>query len=781
LEPRKESALSAQLRALAVVALLVVAAAASIAWSRPPAPLPATAAATTFSAARALEHVEAIAKKPHPLGSAADADVRAYLLARLAALGIPAEVQEATVVQTRYGNPADGWPAAVGTVKNVVARTRGTQGGEGTPALLLMAHYDSVSMAPGASDDGAGVATLLETARALAAQGPTVHDVIFLFTEGEEDGLLGARAFIHHHRWKPDVRMVLNFEARGDRGPVFMFQTTGGNGALVRALAGAVAHPMGASITGEIYKRLPNDTDLTEWLATDVQGMNFANIAGFDRYHSPTDTPANLDRGTLQQHGDYAVAMARRFADGDLSPPREPDAVFFDLGPLFVRYPASWAAPLSAAALALALALAWLAVKRGHAKPAGLALGATLALLPVILATLVAWAAWVLLAVVHADYTFFPATSEAPQRYYFVGFAALGATVALLAYVFLLRRLRVAELAAGTAVVWGLIGALLAFQLPAAAYLVTVPLLFAVVPQLAATATARGLEDTRALPASLLAAAAALPLVGLFPLADVAMMVRGASLSPVAALVTAMAMSFAVPTVYFVLLAGRGAPPLLAAAAALLGLVLGAFTPSFDAADPRSDTLFYAVDRDADKAYWATSDAAPDAFTGTVLGGAIKGPLPSFFFLHPDRVLLRREVPAVAGVGDAASVVAVSGEQPGRKVLRVTPPPGADLVAVFVDASAHVKHAWVNGEPLPPLAKGGVAFYYPGAPQDGFDLALEGTGADAVKLRVVARTLGLPEGAGARPPELMPRAGTLPPWDDLAESDQTIAVKTFDL
>ena len=51
-----------------------------------------------------------------------------------------------------------------------------------------MAHYDSVPFGPGAADDGAGVVTLLETARALKAGPPLKNDVIFLFTDGEEAG-----------------------------------------------------------------------------------------------------------------------------------------------------------------------------------------------------------------------------------------------------------------------------------------------------------------------------------------------------------------------------------------------------------------------------------------------------------------------------------------------------------------------------------------------------------------------------------------------------------------
>jgi len=65
------------------VALLLLCAALVLFASRPPAPLPATAAPTVFSAERALRHVQMIAQRPHPNGSAELVRVREYLVAQL--------------------------------------------------------------------------------------------------------------------------------------------------------------------------------------------------------------------------------------------------------------------------------------------------------------------------------------------------------------------------------------------------------------------------------------------------------------------------------------------------------------------------------------------------------------------------------------------------------------------------------------------------------------------------------------------------------------------------
>ena len=64
-------------------------------------------------------------------------------------------------------------------------------------AVALVAHFDSDPTTPGANDDAAGVAAILETARVLLSGPPLRNDVILLFTDGEEPaprfGLPGLR------------------------------------------------------------------------------------------------------------------------------------------------------------------------------------------------------------------------------------------------------------------------------------------------------------------------------------------------------------------------------------------------------------------------------------------------------------------------------------------------------------------------------------------------------------------------------------------------------------
>jgi len=64
-----------------------------------------------------------------------------------------------------------------------------------------MAHHDSVQVSFGGNDDGSGVSTLLEIARALTSGAPPANDVVFLCTDAEQACLCGAESFVARNRW----------------------------------------------------------------------------------------------------------------------------------------------------------------------------------------------------------------------------------------------------------------------------------------------------------------------------------------------------------------------------------------------------------------------------------------------------------------------------------------------------------------------------------------------------------------------------------------------------
>ncbi|HEX7886821.1 MAG TPA: M20/M25/M40 family metallo-hydrolase [Phenylobacterium sp.] len=314
---------------------------------------PAGAPTTAFSAERAFAYVNVMAAAPHPMGSPENGRVRDALVSRMARLGLSPQVRPGVAIETPK------WASDRvfgGSVENIVGVLPGRD--RGAPALALMAHYDSVPGSPGAADDAIGVATTLETVRALKARGPPARDVMVVITDGEEGGLLGANHFFRRDPLSKHVGLVINAEARGSSGRVNMFQTSPENGGLIDLFARTARHPASSSLSVLIYEKMPNDTDLTETLRAGIAGMNYAIIGRQFDYHSPSATPANLDRGSLQDMGTQVLAAAGKVAFDTGLPERAPNVVYSNvLGDVVVGYPA-WFGWLIVVAVAVLMALA---------------------------------------------------------------------------------------------------------------------------------------------------------------------------------------------------------------------------------------------------------------------------------------------------------------------------------------------------------------------------------------------------------------------------------------
>ena len=298
-----------------------------------PRPAPADAPSTSFSASRAMTDVRTLGGAPHPLGSAADAAVRDQLVVRMRELGLSPRIQRASSFAV-FGTQLGG-----GVVDNVVGVLPGRD--PSAPALALMAHHDSVPGSPGAADDTAGVATALEIARAIKAMGVPRRDVILVITDGEEAGMLGARAFFAKDPLAAHIGYVINLETRGGGGRTLMFETSPRNGGDVALLRRTAYAPNSNSLDVLIYRAMPNDTDFTVAKAYGEVGLNYAFIGRQFDYHSPSSTPAALDQGALQHMGAQVLPTAAALAFGPL-PPRAPDLVYSDLFGLgVVAYPPS--------------------------------------------------------------------------------------------------------------------------------------------------------------------------------------------------------------------------------------------------------------------------------------------------------------------------------------------------------------------------------------------------------------------------------------------------------
>jgi len=362
-------------RHLPALAALLLAMILTVVGTTTPWPTPAGRPAGEFSASRAMADVRVIGTRPHPAGSPADGELRDWLAGRLSGLGMTVRVDQFAADQAHIARNID-WGAPADrphTLVNLIAVLPGRD--RSLPAVALMAHHDSVASSPGAADDGAGLAAILETVRAVASGPRPARDLVVIFTDGEEIGLDGARRFFRGMPQPADpmrdhIGALINLEARGGGGRATLFQTATHNGEAVALAARAIHHPGGSSLAVFLYRVLPNDTDLTEALQWDNDGSaaayNYAFIGRPGLYHSPKATPDRLDRGSLQDIGGQVLDLTRALLAAPALPRPAPDLVFFDaFGFAMVTMPI-WTGWVLLALAAVAIGAVWQQRGRGR-------------------------------------------------------------------------------------------------------------------------------------------------------------------------------------------------------------------------------------------------------------------------------------------------------------------------------------------------------------------------------------------------------------------------------
>ena len=347
-----------------------------------PRPVGPDAPATAFSTSRAMVDVREIAQRPHPLGSADHARVRQHLVVRMTALGLSPTPFEGPLSpeSIRRSERRGQNPAGVGyTAVNLVGVLPGRD--PAAPAVLVMAHYDTVPGSPGAADDSAGVASVLEVVRAIRARGLAERTLVVLFTDAEELGLDGARIFFGGHPLRDRIGAVVNLEARGGGGRAMMFETGPGNAQTVtlfaRAAGQATGGPASSSLGVFVYEQMPNGTDFTIPRARGIPGVNFAFIGRPEQYHSAAAVPAALDQGSVQHIGSQALETTDALLRAPALPVASGNMVYSDILGWFVlmHSPATgWLLLVLTAALG-GLA-AWRVGRRSVLSPADLGRGA---------------------------------------------------------------------------------------------------------------------------------------------------------------------------------------------------------------------------------------------------------------------------------------------------------------------------------------------------------------------------------------------------------------------
>jgi hypothetical protein len=732
------------LLAVVVIALVLLLVVAGITPLGAPRPLPAGAPAALFSAGRAMDLLRRVAASPRPVGSPQSRRVRALVLERLGALQLSPHVQVAAVV-----SPLD--PRVAATVHNVVARLPGRSS---TRAVLLVAHLDSVPVSDGAGDNGAGVVTLLEVARALRAGPAPRDDVIFLFTDAEENGLLGVRAFLRDDPWAYAAGVVLNVDDPGSSTPALMYETSPGNGFLVRQFFAAAPHPYGSSLMYEVARRQPIITDFRRFLGAGMAGMSFGALDGPGAMDTGYDTVAAYHPASLQHQGETVLATTRRLASLDLWDLHRADVVYFDaVGSVGVVYGRGWVPVFAALAVAVFVAAAVVAARRRLLTADGLAasLVATIAMLGVAMA---------LLALIWSMYRsayeqrVWTQTGVVVSDLYRLGLVLLAAAAVVACYGVALRRLRPWDLAVAALVWWAVACVVVSLTVPGASYLVTWPLMAAGLGL--AAAALLGDEGHASFAGIAVSVAGAAPGLVLLSSSTYLLLLSAGLKQVVTVLAVWLACGLLVLPLAVVWRALRfWLPAALVVVGAVVLFSVGSAV-AFDAEHPKFTSVFYR--QGVRSAEWQIVDRV-DAWTQQfMLPLAVAQFSPSYFPQIGSRTTFAAAAPdaRLTPVRIAVLSDVVTGDRRTVK-LRLTSPRGAQEISLLVHSVVGTLTAAVQGQTL-----GGAdttildgttvrwAFDYYAPPPGGIDVTLAFQAGPSVLLSAEDFSYGIPAALAGR-------------------------------
>lgn len=185
--------------------------------------------------------------------------------------------------------------------------------------VLVGAHLDSWHPGTGAQDNGTGVATVLDVARAIEAQQRAPRRTVrFVLFGGEEQGALGSISYAHHHRDEIDKFDAVLVSDTGS-GPVLGWSTMGRNDeqASLQAVE-PFLHNIGSD-------RMDNSTD--ELLGSDHAPFVGSGVPAlllstdltnyWSIHHKASDTFESVSRQNLMQAVVTTALTAYAIADSE--------------------------------------------------------------------------------------------------------------------------------------------------------------------------------------------------------------------------------------------------------------------------------------------------------------------------------------------------------------------------------------------------------------------------------------------------------------------------------
>jgi carboxypeptidase Q len=209
-------------------------------------------------------------------------------------------------VENRIGkSPVPQW--------NTVAEIKGSE--RPGQVVILGAHLDSWDLGTGVTDNGTGSMVVLEAARAIAQSGLKPKRTIrFILFSGEEQGLLGSKAYAESHAASADsiqAVLVLDNGTGAITGQALQGRTD------LEGLWKELLAPVASLDADSVRDANKSGTDHLSFLPYGVPGFNFDQISrGYNHtHHSQTDTYDKAVPGDLKQAAAVMAVTAYELAN----------------------------------------------------------------------------------------------------------------------------------------------------------------------------------------------------------------------------------------------------------------------------------------------------------------------------------------------------------------------------------------------------------------------------------------------------------------------------------
>jgi len=739
----------------------------------PPKEVKENASLDDFSAERTLMVLRDFAQDPRPLGSPSHQRAGQSIMMRLSALGLKPFVQNATVVNTRRDNPI-----RAANITNIMARIRGTHPSQ---SVLLVAHYDTEPASPGASDDGAGVAVMMETARALLEGPAPANDVIFLFSDAGAAGMMGAKAFVEKHPWAQRIGIVLYLDAWGICGPAFLCRTSQADNRIIHEYARSVSLPMASSLLTFSYNLFPPpESDFVVFKEAGLNGLELAYFSNGIFNRSMIDSTENINPGSLQHLGEKTLTLTRHFGNLQTRMSNEDGLVYFNiLGKWLVHYTRNWSYVFTIVMILAGILSLIVGIIKGRLVLHRIVPGFVATTLCLVIVPAAVLLVWKLLQYFHQGdiwYSFNNATV------YMFGLGALTVFFTLAVYNWLFRRCTMPNLAAGSILCLMVPGIIVGISYPALSFLFTWPLISACIGMIILFKSR--IEQMGTLQHFAILCIFAIPVfLILTPAITMFYLAFGIAGCWLLSLCIVFLLGLIVPHIHLMLPLCKNRCLLLFFALSIGCILSGILLSGFDVHHPRTNTLFYALNADDNHAVWASSDTDLDPWTSLFIkNGVVKSKMPEFFPGCDENCIVG---PAVKADVSQPEVRLISEERfDDMRVMRMLITPARRTGILFLNLESHidVRSTVLNGleikpvgfeEDIPSDKKWRLNYWAP--PGNGFELTLKIKSEGPVLLRVIQMIYGFPEIPNVsfppRPTEMMPRPSQI--------TDCTLVTRTF--